>query len=122
LLTCDIDLNEFLPRTTIWWCELKLAELGINASQLSAGDALTNGDRVHQLAYESLRIAVNEHISAGNSAGLGECLRPTGAGNWRPVTNAGEEIRAANEMIDEGDTDMEFAAEDEMISELQDQG
>jgi hypothetical protein len=69
-----------------------LAEIGIDINSLKSKDAFPSHALKHCYAYEQLRIAVKTHLEEGNSAGLSETHKPTGAHGWQDNWQPSQEM------------------------------
>ena len=71
-----IDIDEYLPEATLQWCKATLNYLGFPKGGISGEDFYSDGQRVHRVAYLSLREAVRTHMQAGAHPELGELKPP----------------------------------------------
>jgi len=72
------DPNEYLPATTLHWCQQKLKDLGYNLATLRTEDFAGGGRRTHVYAYHDLRLAILAHMRSGDLPLLEESERPEG--------------------------------------------
>jgi hypothetical protein len=70
-----LDIDEYLPKETLHWCQQKLNELGY--ANLTTADAFPDGDRQHCTAYIALRECVKAHILSKEAPLLAESQPPT---------------------------------------------
>lgn len=77
-------MNEYLPATTLTWCETQLQRLGFDITQ-----PVSDPTAPYRDIYLQLRTALDEHILSGSEPELGLSIKPTGALNWQPPDEIG---------------------------------
>ena len=92
------DLDEFLPVTTLQWCEATLTLNGFT-TPVDGRRVDESGYRVHCQAYRVLRTKVEEHMASQAEPELTETIRPYAARNWQPQVSETTQraFEAANE-------------------------
>jgi hypothetical protein len=95
----DVQLwnpNEYLPPSTLAWCQQQLAEIGEQLAGIpfnpeDPGICFVGDQQApYRAVYEALRVRAFAHWDAGRDPILDVCAKPIGAANWRPSVS--EEI------------------------------
>lgn len=84
-----IDLNEYLPPDTLQFCHDVLQQHNMDLRTVNSKDALSDGNKVHRLAYLYLREGLRGHVASGRQPILMESPKPYAEG-FQP---SGELIR-----------------------------
>lgn len=121
-----LDLDEYLPPTTLQWCGDVLEAAGFQRE--IDGSATTDaGERVHRLAYFALRDAARRHIGQQLDPELPESDKPRNARRWsteyrpsdviqRVFYDANEELVERHPM-ERFEDEMEPTLDDEALTE-----
>jgi hypothetical protein len=93
----SLDMEEYLPASTLQWCQDQLQTLKLDISQ-PPSDPTTP----YYTIYLQLRTALNAHLIDGNLAELSLSAKPTGSLKWQPVSvEAVQEMDLAGDNVDE---------------------
>jgi hypothetical protein len=82
-----VDMDEYLPKDTLNWCQSKLVELGYERGEISSTEFnLAVQLRRHEQAYRELRRQVHHYLATG--AKLSETSPPYGGVAWEPQVSS----------------------------------
>lgn len=93
------DLDEYLPHAMLDLCDQILSSQGYTLPIDAGSTQEGTGERVHKLAYLSLRTALQQHASMSMEPELAESIRPTGARDWQPAAPLQHALSAGNETL-----------------------
>ena len=82
-----VDIDKYLPSTTLAWCTARLGELGYPNGIVAANSSTPRtGERPHKHAYIQLKELIQTHLRQGNEQPvLAICKEPTGTRAWQPA-------------------------------------
>ncbi|KAI2625547.1 hypothetical protein GGS21DRAFT_493591 [Xylaria nigripes] len=112
----DVDIDQYLPQSTLEWCEEVLSTFGLDRTRED------DAEWPFTSYYNQLRTAVQQHIDQGNQTGLHKASKPvtgglaelkrrmTRIGNFESVALMEHEVQAENHILGEQRLNFENAA------------
>ena len=77
-------MNEYLPLSTLQWCEQKVRDLGLRDLDADRNPISYDRGSPHREVYLALRTAIQDHIRSGVLPHLRKTVHPTNATRWTP--------------------------------------